>query len=66
MGKGIKEHGEILAKSNVFTEKEEKSVLLCELKEIFYNLFVKRTREMKKLHNSIRFQNFTYLFKCPA
>ena len=46
----------------MFPEKE-KSISLDKQKEIFYNLVAERTGAIKKLHNSVKFQNLVYHFK---
>ena len=50
-------------KPNAFPEKE-KSIRLDKEKEIFYNLVAEKgTGEIKKLHNSVNFQNLIYHYK---
>ena len=60
--KALEEHGKQLVKYIAFAEKEEISISLDKLKEIFYNRFAERTGEIEKLHNSDNFQNFIYNF----
>ena len=67
--KTIEEHGNQLAKSNVFAEnnsipidKQEESIPLS-LKETFYKLVAKRMGKNGKLNKKIYFKNLIYHFK---
>ena len=47
-------------------QKKKKSIPLNKQKEIFYNLVAERIEEIKKLRNSINFQNLIDHFKSPT
>ena len=47
-------------------QKKKKSIPLNKQKEIFYNLVAERIKEIKKLRNSINFQNLIDHFKSPT
>ena len=47
-------------------QKKKKSIPLNKQKEIFYNLVAERIEEIKKLRNSINFQNLIDHCKSPT
>ena len=58
----IEEDVKQLIKSITFAEKEQKNIPLDNLKEIFYELVVKKTGKNEEIHNSVNFLNLIYPF----
>ena len=51
----IEEHGKQLIKSNTFAKKEQKNIPPDNLKEIFYELVVRKTGKDEEILNSFNF-----------